>query len=71
MNKAPDAWEPYRQAARVKWGRSTAFRLGLAVGEAGLYLASPYPRMRATEHYQHGLKTGHQWRLSAALSRKD
>lgn len=31
-----------RAAARARWGRATAFRIGLIVGELGLKTANPY-----------------------------
>lgn len=52
----PDDWEPYRQAARERYGRLSSFRLGVMVGEARAGLGAP-PSMNARnrEHYEAGV----------------
>lgn len=43
MPRQPDPFIEIRAEVRRLWGRVTPYRLGVAVGRAGLDLKSPYP----------------------------
>lgn len=54
-----DSYERFREASRGKWGRSTPYRLGFAIGEAGSVLPSPYkPGSPAHHQFNSGLIRG-------------
>lgn len=54
-----DYYEVHREAARIRYGSATPYRLGIAVGLAGSNLPPPYGKLRpAHRHYLEGVKEG-------------
>ena len=45
------------QLARERWGKSTAFRVGIVAGEVGLRMVNPYHGRQASL-YRQGLRRG-------------
>ena len=57
--KARDNLEFARHAARLRWGRATAFRIGVEVGERGLRTSNPYAfKSRGFDNFEEGLRFG-------------
>ncbi|MGV8822967.1 hypothetical protein [Methylibium petroleiphilum] len=65
-------FEPYRVAIRARFRSATPFRIGIAVGEAGAGLPSPYPPgSRGTKNYLDGIEEGKARRARAASAQPD
>lgn len=56
-----------KNLARERWGRSTAFRVGIVAGEIGLRVANPY-RGRQASLYREGLRRGRRSMTNIAQS---
>lgn len=52
-----------RAIARGRWGRATPFRLGLIVGNRGLEIECPYPRLGTARLYREGVAQGSQYSM--------
>lgn len=63
MAELKPAHEKYAAQARDRFQRTTPFRLGMMVGEAGDSLPSPYPSgSHGTRLYEDGLEAGKRHR---------
>lgn len=56
----PDRYEPYRAVMRAQHGYCGPYRLGIAIGEAGVRLPNPYERARARAQFDAGVLNGRE-----------
>lgn len=61
--------ENLRSLARERWGKCTAFRVGIVAGELNLAIVNPY-RGNQASLYRQGLRRGRA-RLSGPVERND
>lgn len=61
-------FEEAKQAARDRFGRATAFRVGWEVGESGEKLRCPYAKQDACRQFEQGVAWGKEQRAKRAAS---